>query len=88
VSGDEHEQAPKTVPEIGIHIGYIRDDIKEIKDALKGSPTKKEFDELAIRVTKLESLLDSVKSTIARWAITILVAMVLAFYGLDKFFRG
>lgn len=88
MSGDEHEQPPKTVPEIGIHIGYIRDDLKEIKEALRDAPTRMELAALEDRVIKLEKFIDGIKSTIAKWAVTIIVAMVLALYGIDRFFRG
>ena len=85
---DEHKQPPKTVAEIGIHVGYIREDLQEIKDVLRNSPSRKEHDELVLRVEKLETLIDKVKSKIALTATTIFVGMVLALYGLDKWFKG
>ena len=85
---EEHKQPPKTVAEIGIHIGYMSEDLKEIKEALSNQPNRKEFEVLEGRVTKLESALNVVKNRIITAAITILVGMILAQYGLNQFFRG
>lgn len=52
--GDEHKTPPKTVPEIGIHIGYMREDLQQIKDTLANSPSRSEFAALEVRVTKIE----------------------------------
>lgn len=52
---NEHSEAPTTIKEVGIHIGYMRNDIAELKDILKGHPTQKAFDELDERVTALET---------------------------------
>ena len=84
MTDEEHKQPPKTVTEIGIHVGYIREDLQEIKDALKNSPSRKEHDDLKARVDKVEELIDKVKSRIAVVATTIFVSMVLALYGLEK----
>ena len=35
MTDDEHNTAPTTVKEVGIHIGYIRDDIAELKQIVK-----------------------------------------------------
>ena len=35
MSDDEHNTAPTTVKEVGIHIGYLRDDIAELKQIVK-----------------------------------------------------
>lgn len=43
---DDHTHPPKTVQEIGIHIGYMREDLKEIKDSIDKNPDRKEFDAL------------------------------------------
>lgn len=49
---------PTTVKEVGIHLGYIREDIKELKDIVKEMPngfvTKDQHAELDKRVVKLE----------------------------------
>lgn len=82
---DEHNKPPKTVAEIGIHIGYIREDLLEIKESLKGTPSRNEFVALEKRVTLLESVVDGVRGAIVKWAVAIFVGMVLAFYGLNKF---
>lgn len=85
---EDNKQPPKTVAEIGIHIGYMSEDLKEIKEALSNQPNRKEFEVLEGRVTKLESALNVVKNRIITAAITILVGMILAQYGLNQFFRG
>ena len=85
---EDNKQPPKTVAEIGIHIGYMSEDLKEIKGALSNQPNRKEFEVLEGRVTKLESALNVVKNRIITAAITILVGMILAQYGLNQFFRG
>lgn len=85
---EDNKQPPKTVSEIGIHIGYMSEDLKEIKEALSNQPNRKEFEVLEGRVTKLESALNVVKNRIITAAITILVGMILAQYGLNQFFRG
>lgn len=48
--GDGHKTAPTTVPEIGIHIGYMREDLSEIKNALANSPSRREFNDLKTEV--------------------------------------
>jgi|GEM_PF-6136058 len=89
---DDHENTPTTVREIGIHIGYLREDVKELKDVAnqlaEGTITRKEFEGLTVRVSALEKFLDSIKIKIAGWSIAIFISMVLALYGLDRFFRG
>lgn len=45
---DDHNQPPKTIAEVGIHVGYLREDIKDIKTLLKdlqgGVVLKTEFE--------------------------------------------
>lgn len=48
-------EAPKTVREIGVHIAYISDSIREIKETMKDTPTRGEFGNLEERVTLLET---------------------------------
>lgn len=43
--------------------------------------------ELENRVEKIENFNDSVKTTIAKWAIVALVLMVLTVYGMEKLFK-
>jgi len=47
----------------------------------------KDIDCVGGRVTKIESFISGLTKKIAGVAITILVMMILALYGLDKFFR-
>lgn len=51
---NDHKNPPKTIEEVGIHIGYMSDSLTEIKQILKDSPTKKEFNDLTERVKELE----------------------------------
>lgn len=92
MTDDDHNKPPTTTREIGIHLGYLREDIKDLKETVeniaKGTPSRKEVDELDERITKLEVLVDGIKTRIAGWAIGIFVAMVLTLYGLDKWFKG
>lgn len=96
MSEDEHTQPPTTVKEIGIHLGYMNESIVELKQLMKDMSAKavspESFDNLKTRVTKLEAdvggldgFIDSIKGRIAGYAVGILVAMLLALYGLDKF---
>lgn len=88
---DKHKKPPQTVTEVGIHVGYLREDVSDIKTLLEShmelAATKVEVRTLERRVTKLETTLDKIKNRIISAAITIFVLMVLAMYGLDKFFR-
>lgn len=43
---NEHKNPPKTIEEVGIHIGYMSDHLTEIKEILKDSPSRKEVDDL------------------------------------------
>ena len=97
---DDHQKPPETIKEVGIHIGYMRDDIADLKNLLKdGNYVKaKELAEYKLEVqtemtelrTDLDSLLswrDKLISRVAGSAVVMLVLMVLAWYGLDKFFK-
>lgn len=48
----------------------------------------KDIDYVGGRVTKLENFISGLTKKIAGIAITFLVMMILAMYGLEKFFRG
>ncbi len=89
---EEHKQPPKTIEGVGIHIEYLREDISELKELLTAqainSATKADIQKHEVRISKLEELIEKVKSRIVGAAITIFVGMVLALYGIDKFFRG
>lgn len=89
---EEHKQPPKTIEGVGIHIEYLREDISELKELLTAqainSATKADIQGHEVRISKLEELIEKVKSRIVGAAITIFVGMVLALYGIDKFFRG
>lgn len=63
---DEHNKPPTTVREIGIHLGYLREDIEKmnnkIEDAINNYATKVEVEELKGEVheiqVKVESLME------------------------------
>lgn len=89
---EEHKQTPpKTIEGVGIHIEYLREDISEMKELLTAqalnSATKADIQGHDVRISKLEELIETVKTRIIGAAITIFVLMVLALYGLDKFFK-
>lgn len=91
---------PKTVQELGIHFSYLRNDMKRLTDMIETGTFAKAADLtaldlqikaadalLASRVQKLEDLWDKITGKIAVSAIVMLVLMVLALYGLDRFFN-
>ena len=88
---DKNTKPPKTIEGVGIHIEYLREDISELKELLTAqalnSATKADMAGHEVRISKLEELIEKVKSRIVGAAITIFVGMVLAMYGLDKFFK-
>jgi len=55
---EDHIEAPTTIKEVGIHIGYMRQDIadltKLVKDLPNGFATKAELLEHDKRITSLE----------------------------------
>ena len=88
---EEHKQPPQNVKEVGIHIGYLREDIGDVKALLENhiaiSATKADIAAHDVRISKLEEIIEKVKARIIGAAITIFVLMVLAIYGLDKYFK-
>ncbi len=56
---NEQTEAPSTIKEVGIHIGYMRNDISELKKIMETMPngfaTKDELMQLDKRVVTLES---------------------------------
>lgn len=55
---DEHNKSPTTVREIGIHLGYLREDIEKMNDkieeAIKNYATKVDVEELKSEVHEIE----------------------------------
>lgn len=88
---ESHKQPPQNVKEVGIHIGYLREDINAVKVLLENqialAATKADIASHDVRISKLEELIEKVKTRIIGAAITIFVIMVLALYELDKFFK-
>lgn len=88
---EEHKQQPTSVKEVGIHIGYLREDIGDVKALLENhislAATKADIAAHDVRISKLEEIIEKVRTRIVGAAITIFVLMVLAMYGLDKFFK-
>ena len=88
---EEHKQPPKTIEGVGIHIEYLREDISELKELLTAqalnSATKADIEGHEVRISKLEEIIEKVRTRIVGAAITIFVLMVLAMYGLDKYIK-
>lgn len=83
---ENHTEAPTTIKEVGIHVGYMRDDIRELKEIVKTLPTAfvsiKDHQELIERVAILERK-SGLKNTL-QWvglAVTTIIS-VLALYNL------
>lgn len=91
MSDEEHKQPPINAKEVGIHIGYLREDIGDVKALLENhialAATKADIADHDVRISKLEEIIEKVRDRIVGAAITIFVLMVLALYGLDKFLR-
>lgn len=55
---DDHKNPPETVKEVGIHIGYLREDITDLKTLLtshiNNAALKSDVDRLMLRVDTLE----------------------------------
>lgn len=55
---DEHVEAPQTIKEVGIHIGYMRQDIADVKKLMETLPngfaSKEDVVSLDKRITVLE----------------------------------
>lgn len=55
---DEHNKPPTTVREIGIHLGYLREDIEKmnnkIEDAINNYVTKVEVEELKGEISEIQ----------------------------------
>ena len=96
---DDHLKNPETIKEVGIHIGYMRRDFNSLKDFLEASDYVKQADFTAYKdiaaearrviyqeVNDLSNWKDKLIGKIAGAGIIMLVLMVLAFYGLDRFF--
>lgn len=86
---ESHKQPPQNVKEVGIHIGYLREDIGAVKVLLENhialAATKTDIAAHDVRISKLEEIIEKVKTRIVGAAVTIFVLMVLAMYGLDRF---
>ena len=57
------DKPPQTVPEIGIHIGYINDTLKEIKASLNDAPSRKDVDDIKLKMTELELAIESIQES-------------------------
>ena len=88
---EDHKQPPTNVKEVGIHIGYLREDIGDVKALLENhialAATKADIEAHDVRISRIEEIIEKVRTRIVGAAITIFVTMVLALYGLDKFFK-
>ena len=88
---EDHKQPPGTIKEVGIHMGYLREDIGDVKALLENhialAATKADIEAHDVRISRLEEIIEKVRTRIVGAAITIFVLMVLAMYGLDKYFK-
>lgn len=39
MNSTDHNDPPQTIKEVGIHIGYMREDIQELKELVRSMPT-------------------------------------------------
>lgn len=64
---NDHSEAPTTIKEVGIHIGYMNKNLEAINKKLDSMSetyaTKEDHDELKVRVVALESK-NTLKNTI------------------------
>lgn len=55
---EDHKEAPTTIKEVGIHIGYLRQDIVEMKKLIERMPsgfaTREDVRDIDKRITELE----------------------------------
>lgn len=90
--------SPETIREMTIHLEYMRDDMSHIKKMLESGhfveqktftdfieAASAEHESMRGSIRSLEEFRSTVVGRIAAGAIVILVAMVLALYGLDQF---
>ena len=95
---DDHKKPPETIKEVGIHIGYMREDILDLKQFLKDNQyvTGKEFADYKVDAAEehgalrrdIDHLLnwkEKILTRISAGAVVFIVVLVLAWYGLDKF---
>ena len=72
-------------------MGYLREDIGDVKALLENhialAATKADIEAHDVRISRLEEIIEKVRTRIVGAAITIFVLMVLAMYGLDKYFK-
>jgi hypothetical protein len=93
---NQHKDSPTTVKEVGIHLGYLREELQEVKDEIKNflaiASTKADvlilenkLKKLETRVLAIEEKENAIYRRISYIVIAGLVTMVLAWYGLDRF---
>ena len=79
-------ESPTTIKEVGIHVGYMRADIHELKEIIKELPTAfatvKDLSVVANRVSKLEGR-NNLKTTLT-WVglVTTTIISIIALYAL------
>ena len=92
----EHKQPPKTVAEIGVHIGYINETLSEIKKKIDDSPSRSEHNLLKDRVKTLEEddrtggnkYLTRREGVVAGGALTLAMTVVIFVFNLIDKLKG
>lgn len=54
-------QPPETVKDVGIHLYYMGKDLNDIKMTLKDTPSRKEFDEVKLQLSRNELAIEQMQ---------------------------
>lgn len=90
---EDHQKPPTTIREVGIHVGYLRDDITDIKITLKelaeGAVTRNEFDALSEKVkTNEEKMVTKNEFRLVTSVITFILGTAVVIIGLIDRIKG
>lgn len=85
----DHKAPPKTVAEIGIHIGYMRRDLQDIKSAIKDSPSRDEFNNVKDDIDELKGQMEKrVTKSEAGIVGTVIGTVIAALAFIFNYFKG
>lgn len=59
---DIQKTPPKTIEEVGTHLFYMARDLSEIKLTLKDTPTRKEMDDVKLKIVTIEREIETMKN--------------------------